>query len=82
MTHVSYPIPVQGGSLARPTAFVTQMIVRVTVTIVGELRQRRAMRELRELDDRMLADIGIGRADIEPAARLGRRGLGSFTSRL
>jgi uncharacterized protein YjiS (DUF1127 family) len=35
-------------------------------------RQRRAIRELRALDQRMLADIGLGYGEIESAVRRGR----------
>lgn len=38
-----------------------------------EVQLRRATRRLEGLDDRMLGDIGIGRADIEGAVRHGRR---------
>jgi uncharacterized protein YjiS (DUF1127 family) len=36
------------------------------------LEMRRALREVRELDDRMLADIGISRGELERAVRGGR----------
>jgi uncharacterized protein YjiS (DUF1127 family) len=37
------------------------------------LARRRAERELDELDDRLLADLGILRCDIPQAVRAGRR---------
>jgi uncharacterized protein YjiS (DUF1127 family) len=40
-----------------------------------ELRIRRDMRRLAELDDAMLRDIGIARTEIELAVRAGRTGL-------
>ena len=39
--------------------------------IARELRVRRDMRRLSELDDTMLRDIGIARSDIEGAVRRG-----------
>ena len=40
--------------------------------IAEELRIRRDMRELRAMDDCMLKDIGLTRADIGSAVRYGR----------
>jgi uncharacterized protein YjiS (DUF1127 family) len=53
-----------------------EALVRLTLTIISviarELRVRRDIRRLAELDDTMLRDIGIARTEIERAARLGR----------
>ena len=43
-----------------------------------EIRIRRDMRRLAELDDWMLRDIGLARTEIEPAARHGRRAVASL----
>jgi uncharacterized protein YjiS (DUF1127 family) len=39
--------------------------------LVTYLERRAAIKTLRELDDRLLRDIGLQRCDIEPAARGG-----------
>lgn len=45
--------------------------------LLGRIRRalalRRALREVRELDDRMLADVGISRGELERAVRGERR---------
>ncbi len=41
--------------------------------IVREYRLRRAVRELAVMDDHILRDIGLGRGELERAARFGRR---------
>jgi uncharacterized protein YjiS (DUF1127 family) len=45
--------------------------------IVAHLRRRRGIRELRTLDDRALADIGLRRCDIEHPVRFGPGPLGT-----
>ncbi|MCC7427911.1 MAG: DUF1127 domain-containing protein [Alphaproteobacteria bacterium] len=43
--------------------------------------ERRAIAALKELEPRMLADIGLSGSEIEPAVRLGRAGLASAETR-
>ena len=45
------------------------LLRRVISVVKGELEARRAARELSELDDRMLRDIGISRCDIQRIVR-------------
>lgn len=42
--------------------------------LVKRYQERRAMRELAAMNDRMLADIGLSRSMITPAVRWGRAG--------
>ena len=76
---------------ARPASLVTALIseviaslalgaARLVAAAVRDVRGRRAAAELRELDDRMLADIGLSRSDIEQAIRFGRPAI-SISSR-
>jgi uncharacterized protein YjiS (DUF1127 family) len=46
--------------------------VRLARRIADEYRIRRATREMRALDDRMLRDLGLDCGDVERAARFGR----------
>jgi uncharacterized protein YjiS (DUF1127 family) len=57
-------VPVQQGWIATALAVPTRLW--------REVQLRRATRRLEGLDDRMLGDIGIGRADIEGVVRHGR----------
>jgi uncharacterized protein YjiS (DUF1127 family) len=50
-------------------------IARVLKMVAEERGRRRAIRELRRLDNHSLADIGIKRGEIERAVRYGRGGL-------
>ena len=51
-------------------------VVRILCWFLTERRARHTVREVSELDDRMLHEIGLERAEIEPVARgdwIGRR---------
>jgi uncharacterized protein YjiS (DUF1127 family) len=51
---------------------VTRSVARIVAAIANELRIRRDMRQLMAMDDVMLKDIGLTRADIGAAVRYGR----------
>jgi uncharacterized protein YjiS (DUF1127 family) len=53
---------------------VARFVAWIAVAIADELRIRRDMRELRAMDESMLKDIGLTRADIGTAVRYGRDG--------
>jgi uncharacterized protein YjiS (DUF1127 family) len=55
------------------TGIVTQAIKACFGRIAAMLRYRRAIHQLQQLDDRMLADIGLSRMAIGDAVRGGRR---------
>jgi uncharacterized protein YjiS (DUF1127 family) len=50
----------------------TRFVAWIAAAIADELRIRRDMRQLRAMDDAMLNDIGVTRADIGTAVRYGR----------
>jgi uncharacterized protein YjiS (DUF1127 family) len=63
------------GSPRKTEAWWTTLqraIEQVTARIRAINRLRRGTAELMALDDRMLADIGLSREEIEPAMRFGR----------
>jgi uncharacterized protein YjiS (DUF1127 family) len=61
------PAPAKGVA-----GVVTRYAAWIAAAIVDERRIRRDMRELRAMDDAMLKDIGLTRADIGTAVRYGR----------
>jgi len=70
------------GLRAHPVTVIADAFAHLWSALVGELHQRKAMRELHALDTRMLADIGLRPGDVETAARYGRYGLGSLFPRI
>jgi uncharacterized protein YjiS (DUF1127 family) len=54
------------------SAWLGGVALRAARAIARELRIRRDMRHLMAMDDRMLKDIGLTRADIGDAVRYGR----------
>jgi uncharacterized protein YjiS (DUF1127 family) len=63
------------GSSRKTEAWWTTLqgaVEQVTARIGAINRLRRDAAELMALDDRMLADIGLSREEIEPAVRFGR----------
>jgi uncharacterized protein YjiS (DUF1127 family) len=63
-----------GASVARKglDAVATGILTRIGAAIAAELRVRRDMKQLMAMDEDMLADIGLTRADIRHAVRYGR----------
>ena len=54
------------------SAWFRGLVARAARAIAQELRIRRDMRHLMAMDDRMLKDIGLSRAELGDAARYGR----------
>jgi uncharacterized protein YjiS (DUF1127 family) len=65
-----YPTRTQQTSAPRWYVSISAMAMFLLTKIRDELAIRQAMAELRDLDDRMLRDIGLSRCDI---ASIGRR---------
>jgi uncharacterized protein YjiS (DUF1127 family) len=63
-----------GASIARkgPAGFVSRVVARIAAAVAEELRIRSDMRQLRAMDDHMLKDIGLTRADVGSAVPYGR----------
>jgi uncharacterized protein YjiS (DUF1127 family) len=70
------------GPIGRRQATWAPVLRRLIAWFRNERRIRRGIDELRALDDRMLADIGLTRATIEHAARHGAYGRTMFTDGL
>jgi uncharacterized protein YjiS (DUF1127 family) len=62
-----------GTSIARNRlgGVVTRVVARIAAAVGDELRIRRDLRQLRAMDDHMLKDVGLTRADIGTAVRYG-----------
>ncbi len=59
LIQVRFDVPRSGRAITRPSS-----ILRQAWAMLAEMRRaRRTRRLLGEMDDRMLADIGIGRGD-------------------
>jgi uncharacterized protein YjiS (DUF1127 family) len=67
-SEVAAPQPF-GHSIARNGrgGVVTRVVARIAGAIADELRIRRDLRQLRAMDDHMLKDIGLTRAEIGSA---------------
>jgi len=64
----NYPVlPVAGGTLVRVFASVLALVTRWLKELLEARRHRREANMLVGLDQRMLADIGITRADLRDA---------------
>lgn len=72
MSHTSR-LPLFRGASSGPLDRVARVISDGWQAVGLELRRRQAIAALDEADDRMLADIGIARGDIEAAVLRGRR---------
>ena len=62
------------GLVQQVSSELARSLVHLGRALPAVQRQRRAIRELRALDQRMLADIGLGYGEIESAVRRGRSG--------
>lgn len=56
-------------SVGRSKASSWEMLRAFTWHIAEKRRERRAIRELQEMDDHMLCDMGLSRSDIRAAVR-------------
>ena len=60
-------LPLAGATLARGFAGLTTQAARLAQAVARALKNRREARMLSGLDQHMLADIGINRADLNDA---------------
>jgi uncharacterized protein YjiS (DUF1127 family) len=60
-------LPIAGATLARVFVTLTTQVSRAVAAVALAWRNRGAARELSGLDQHMLADIGINRADLNDA---------------
>lgn len=60
-------LPIAGGALIRASASLVALVTYWLKIVARAQRHRREARQLAKLDRRMLADIGITRADVRDA---------------
>lgn len=72
MSHTSR-LPLIRHTSSSPLDRMARVISDGLQAVALELRRREAIAALGEAEDRMLADIGIARSDIEAAVLRGRR---------
>jgi uncharacterized protein YjiS (DUF1127 family) len=60
-------LPIAGGALVRAFASLVALVAYWLKIVARARRHRREARQLAKLDRRMLADIGITRADVNDA---------------
>ncbi|WP_448208728.1 DUF1127 domain-containing protein [Azospirillum sp. sgz302134] len=60
------------STLARPKS-IALAVLALVLALFRSLPRQRAITDLHRVDDRLLRDIGLTRADILAATRLGRR---------
>jgi uncharacterized protein YjiS (DUF1127 family) len=73
-----WPLATPPTPAARPSSLLSAMLTaprRLGTALLSELRARRAMGMLEDLDERMLRDIGLERDQIAHACRRGRKAL-------
>jgi uncharacterized protein YjiS (DUF1127 family) len=72
MSIVTHALPRKTGNWLGFWHSLARRISTMTASIAVERQRRRAIQELHTFDDRMLADIGLTRGDVENAVRFGR----------
>ena len=63
------------GQTVPGTKWLLNLVRLAALGVIHWQQQRRNIGELQRLDDRLLADIGISRSEIEEGVRLGRWGM-------
>ena len=71
-TPISQAIAPQATSFSQSVRTIARVVLALWRELATELLLRKAVRELRGLDDRTLRDLGLRRGDIDHVARNGR----------